>query len=419
MDKHPRKKRLRREVVSSRARAMFAFGTSVTLFTMGACGGSGSGVPNSIADALIPFGNPIAGLTGSESSDFQAGRTAFAEHESVEDGIGPVFNATSCGTCHAQGGLGGSSPDLGVSRVTRIGGIVSGTYSDLENLGGPVLQARSIKEFDPSFPWGGEVVPPEARFVSLRITTPLFGAGLIEAIPDETILARTRMTLPDGIRGVANFDLNPISGRREVGKFGWKAQHSDLTVFAGDAYLNEMGITTQLFPQENLPQGKALLAGMDRVGDPEDTEDSELFGRFMRFLAPPARKQPSVIANAGEAVFKEIGCSKCHVPSMKTGLVASSALSNQDVHLYSDLLLHRMGVGLADGIIQGEAKGDMFRTAPLWGLSQRKFFMHDGRAISYRQAILEHDGEAALVRDRYDRLPKTQQDSLHEFLNSL
>jgi len=209
----------------------------------------------------LVLGQALPGLTEEQSAAFKDGLQAFSTTETREDGLGPVFNGTSCGECHKAGAIGGASTDLTISRVTRIGGYRNNQYSDLADLGGPVLQARSLKEFDTACPISGEVVPSGNVYVSHRITTPLFGAGLIEAIPDSAILANAGKADADGVKGMANFEINPLNGQKEVGRFGWKAQHSNLEVFAADAYLNEMGITTTLFPTENKPQGNAIPAG--------------------------------------------------------------------------------------------------------------------------------------------------------------
>ena len=384
----------------------------VPMFVAGAVGAAVQGPP-----PPPQLGGPIAGLSPADRTAFRDGQQEFLKRQTPQEGLGPVFNGVACAECHRAGGVGGSSPDLRVSRVTRIGAIVKGTYSDLTEVGGPLLQARSLREFFPNYPIPGEVVPKQAQFVSHRITTPLFGVGLIEAIPAATILARAASTQPDGVKGVPNMLTNPETGKSEVGRFGWKAQHSSLHVFAADAYLNEMGITNQLFPHENLPQGKVIPPGADIVPDPEDQgADVDILATYMRFLAPPAAR----IANArGAQVFDSIKCTACHMPSMKTGFSTNPALSNQTVSLYSDLLLHKMGPKLADGIQQGRAQGDQFRTAPLWGLAARSFLMHDGRATNVDQAIRAHDGEALASVGRYAKLGNADRQALMQFLNGL
>jgi len=369
-----------------------------------------------------PLGAPLPGLTPANRAAFNDGLAAFQAPEEILDGLGPVFNGVSCVQCHASGAPGGAATNTTVARVTRIGGVRNGKYSDLEEEGGPVIQARSLREFIPNYPIPKEVVSADAKYVSRRMTTPLFGAGLIEAIPASTILARTHAAIPDGIHGVANMVVNLDTNQLEVGRFGWKAQHAALHDFAADAYLNEMGITSALFPTENKPQGKPIPPEADRVADPEDNDgDVEKFTAFMRFLAPPPRSKPAndPAVMRGEQLFTSIGCANCHVPSMNTGPNAIAALANKAVPLYSDLLLHHMGAGLADGIIQGLATGDQYRTAPLWGLSRRHFYLHDGRATTFDAAIGQHSGEASAASSRYFGLKPADRTAFQAFLGSL
>ncbi len=381
------------------------------------------------AQTLGPGGSedltkPLNGLTGKPLTDFNDGLAEFKDEETIADGLGPVFNGKSCAECHAVPSVGGSEPNLGVARETRIGGP---NGDPLVNLGGPLLQQRAI-----SLPGcnnlAGEVVPQEATFVSLRLSTPLFGAGLMEAIPDTTILQNADPG--DGISGRPNFVFNPDTRKTELGRFGWKAQVATLHQFAGDAYLNEMGITNPSFPNENRPQGQPIPPGCDTVTDPEDNGSGvKAFENFMKFLAPAPRRTitDQVLRDQvlkGEIVFRSkisggIGCASCHVPMMMTGNNSVKALSQQQVNLFSDLLLHDMGPGLADGIVQGMAQENEFRTAPLWGLSRRNRFMHDGGSNTIEGAILRHDGEAKTARDRFERLSPSERDALLAFLGSL
>lgn len=412
--------------------AQAGFALSLVVLAVGACGGSGSAETvreldpsfasvQEVVDPSPPYrlGDALRGLSGTDAAEFQTGLVAFQTAEDAADGLGPVFNGTSCVECHKQGAVGGAGDDLVQTRVTRIGGIVNGKYSDLVELGGPVIEARSLREFILDYPYGGETIPAEAKFVSHRITTPLFGTGLIEAIPEATLLARAQTKLPDGIAGVANRVPNIETGKMEIGRFGWKSQLSSLSVFAADAYLNEMGITSPDFPADNLPNGHPLVAGADGVGDPEDAEGGEEFAAYMRKLAPPSRKPLTVSAKRGEQIFAKVGCALCHVPSTSTGPNTDSTLSNKAVNCYSDLLVHHMGAELADGIIQNDATGDMFRTAPLWGLQYRKFYLHDGRATTLEQAILTHGGEASAAKGRFILLGAQDRSALVEFLSSL
>ncbi len=370
------------------------------------------------------LGDPLPGLTAAQRTAFEEGKTKFLTVEEFEDGLGPVFNGRSCGECHSQGAAGGAGFDLIQSRVTRIGGVRNGVYSDLPELGGPVIERRSIEEFFADCPIEPEVVPPTAEYISHRITTPLFGLGLIEAIPTSEIL---RNADPfdwnhDGISGRANLVLNPETQRYEVGRFGWKCQVSSLHVFAGDAYLNEMGITSATFPNENLPQGQTFDPIWDPKADPEevgDPNDIDRFTTFMRLLAPPPRKAETHQVRRGEETFEQLRCIACHVPLMTTGANAIAALAHKRVPLYSDLLLHDMGSEFNDGIQQGSAGGGEWRTAPLWGVSGRQFFLHDGRATTIDAAIRMHGGEAKQIRQRYITLSADKRAELLAFLNSL
>ena len=209
-------------------------------------------------------GDPLLGLTASELSSFGAGLDEFENVENSEGGLGPIFNNNSCVACHNAGGTGGGSPIL----VTRFGRDTAGKFDSLEALGGSLLQDHAI---DPAVQ---EVIPAEANVTADRQSTPLFGLGLIEAIPDSTILQNAKRPSIDGIRGRAAMITDIATGRERVGRFGWKNQQATLLSFAGDAYLNEMGITNRLFPHENAPNGNfALLATYDTVADPEDTTD--------------------------------------------------------------------------------------------------------------------------------------------------
>ena len=368
------------------------------------------------APATPRAGDPLPGLTPDQLAAFAAGRAEFVNVETPQTGLGPIFNGASCVQCHNAPGPGGSSP----IRVTRFGRVVNGQFDPLTDKGGSLLQRLAINRA------AREVVPPEANIVANRLSTPLFGAGLIEAIPDAAIDANARRQQPDGIRGRAVLIDDPVSGAQRVGRFGWKAQQATLLAFSGDAYRNEMGITNRFFPTENAPNGDAaLLAAHDNFADPEDAADPQT-GRsdidnaadFMRLLAPVAPLRKSASAAEGERLFGQIGCAACHQPFMQTGPSPIAALDRKNVALYSDLLLHDMGA-LADGIAQAGATMREMRTAPLWGLRLRQPFLHDGRAATVDEAIRAHDGAAAIVRERYVRLAPLQMQQLLDFLRTL
>ncbi|MEK6257474.1 MAG: di-heme oxidoredictase family protein [Planctomycetota bacterium] len=362
------------------------------------------------------FGLPLPGLTGAQLAAFEDGRDDFTEVEDKAGGLGPIFNRDSCVACHGVPAIGGSSRVF----VTRFGRAANGVFDPLASLGGSLLQERAI---DPS---GLEHVPREANVVARRQSTPLFGLGLIEAIPDATILRGVRTKPVDGVLGKASMVVDAATKRTLVGRFGWKGQQATLLSFAGDAYLNEMGVTNRLFPTENAPNGNvALLKRLDTVKDPEDQPDPDtgkagidLLADFMRFLGPPPTQPVTASNTFGAKLFLDVGCTSCHTPVMFTGPSTTAALNAKAVMLYSDLLLHDMGT-LGDGIVQGSAGVREMKTPPLWGLRASGPYLHDGRANTIEDAIKAHDGEAKVSKDRFQKLTRDQQALLVEFLKSI
>jgi CxxC motif-containing protein (DUF1111 family) len=418
-------------------------------------------------------GREIAGLTARQFEFFAAGQQDFEEVEVVADGLGPRMNLDSCAGCHAQPATGGTSPlvnpqvaftskDYGTDRVPYF------ITTD-----GPVREARFKFNADGARDGGvhntatitgrtgaAGCVLAQPDFATqaannnliFRISTPVFGAGLIEQIPDSVILANqasnasTKKQL--GIKGHPNL---AVSGRTITGstnnngndgsiaRFGWKAQNQTLLLFSGEAYNVEMGITNELFQQEREQDPKC-----NYVTVPNDVTDTEItttpaglsaiekFTFFQRFLAPPT-PSPDTPGGAtsisnGRSLFTSTGCVVCHTPTLTTGISTVQALSNQPVNLFSDILVHAMGPGLADNILQGGAQGDEFRTAPLWGLGQRIFFLHDGRTTDLIEAIKAHKSvgdanfgpsEANAVVDNFTKLPEGKKQDLLNFLRSL
>ena len=362
------------------------------------------------------LGDPLPGLTAEQLALFGEGLDEFESAETVAGGLGPIFNNVSCVACHNAGGTGGASAIL----VTRFGHTANGKFDPLDSLGGSLLQENAI---DPGVQ---EIIPAEANITANRQSTPLFGLGLIEAIPDDAILRNAQHPPIDGITGRAAIITDIATGQQRVGRFGWKNQHANLLSFAGDAYLNEMGVTSRLFPKENAPNGNlTLLAEYDKTEDPEDTvdpntgeSDIDHAADFMRLLAAPQPLQLTRSANTGRQLFQQMNCAICHVPSMMTGPSLIASLNKKPVGLYSDLLLHQMGK-LGDGIVQSAAGAQEMRTAPLWGLRASAPYLHDGRAPNIDMAIRLHDGEAQGSRDRYIRANPTQQQQVIDFLKSL
>jgi CxxC motif-containing protein (DUF1111 family) len=338
------------------------------------------------------------------------------EVEDVADGLGPVFNGDSCAGCHNAGGIGGGSATL----ETRFGARAGGVFDPMASHGGSLIQidgigAQGICTF------AGELVPAEATVAAGRRTTPLFGLGLVDAVPDVLFvaLAAYQQRYQPATAGRVHWVTDAVTGKRAVGRFGWKDQVPSLMHFSADAYLNEMGITTPIFPAENCPQGDCTLLACDPVADPEDDgEDVELFRDFMAFLAPPAPLRLSRDAADGARIFDGIGCTGCHAPVLITGASPVQALRYRTFQPYSDFLLHDMGT-LGDGIEQGDARGNEMRTAPLWGLRAVTTFLHDGRATTIPDAILAHDGQGRKARDRFAALKSTDRTKVLKFLGSL
>ena len=409
-------------------------------------------------------GAPLPGLTGEELAFFQQGLAAFLEVDAVQNGLGPRFNLDSCAGCHVQPAIGGSSPSVTpeVAVATKDG--ANNTVPSLVALNGPVREARFKYKADDTRDGGvhnlytitGRSDAPgcvlaQPNFerevarnnVIFRIPTPTFGGGLIEAIPVETILANLESSRPSrtamGILGKVNRQgpgrANTSSNDGSITRFGWKAQNKSLTIFAGEAYNVEQGVTNELFPTERdetvtcrfnpTPEDHTHF---DAAKPSDSISDVTRFAIFVRFLAPPEPAPETPSSASGRIVFTEIGCALCHTPSMTTGRSSTAALSEKPVGLYSDLLLHQMRPGLADNIIHGVAGPDEFRTAPLWGHGQRIFFLHDGRTTDLVEAIEAHasagdfrfaPSEANAVIRQFRALEKPNKEDLLTFLRSL
>jgi CxxC motif-containing protein (DUF1111 family) len=427
-------------------------------------------------------GTPLKGLTADETAFFQDGQARFADVEAVtkgsNNGLGPRFNSNQCFSCHSQPDEGGSSPMQNPLIAVATFNGAKNTVPWFITQNGPVREARFKKSngvsdgsvhnlfvitgrtdapgcniAQPDFLPAGNPLTGQGGNANIifRIPTPMFGAGLIEAIPDSAILANMRSNASAksamGIFGHANAHLSGNVNRNAndgtITRFGWKAQNKSLLLFASEAYNVEMGVSNELFPQERDETPGCLFNAT-----PEDTlnftpapatagnsntaviSDIEAFANFMRMLAPPAPAPATPSSENGRAAFAKIGCAQCHTPSLTTGAKIASgsstspsaALSNQTANLYSDLLVHHMGKGLGDGITQGAAGPDEFRTAPLWGVGQRVFFLHDGRTTNLLEAIRDHrshGSEANKVIEHFNRLTTQEQQDVINFLRSL
>jgi CxxC motif-containing protein (DUF1111 family) len=407
-------------------------------------------------------GAPLPGLTAAEMALFGVGRETFRERSDVTRGLGPRFNLDSCAGCHAHPAVGGTSPATNpqVAIATQAG--AANVVPAFIGPNGPVREARFKLKDDGTrdggvhnlFTIAGRADAPGCRLaqpdfarevsrgnVSFRIPTPLFGAGLVEAIPDHNILTRWKATATEraaldiGGRPNRGPATSASAGDGSIARIGWKAQGTSLLFFAAEAYNVEQGVTNALFPFERDATPACLFNATpeDRV-DPAAASvliglsDIQRFADFMRLLAPPQPAAPTASSLRGRELFGTIGCALCHTPVLSTGRTSSAALNERPVALYSDLLLHHMGPGLADDIVQGVAGPDEFRTAPLWGLGQRLFFLHDGRTRDLIEAIQAHASrkdrgfpasEANAVVERYRALDSRQQQDLLNFLRSL
>jgi CxxC motif-containing protein (DUF1111 family) len=366
--------------------------------------------------AALP-GSPLPGITAAEQEIFRLGLEDFTEVETAEDGLGPAFNGNSCAVCHSVPAIGG------VSTMTEV----RGGYRD-EDGKFHALNGGTLYHLFSTPPHRCQVqIPPEANVIARRAPIPLFGAGLVEAIADETILA---LEDPDdrdgdGIQGRAARIIDVVAGRERIGRFGWKAQQATLLAFSGDAYRNEMGITNDLFPDEvalgidaeRMKQCSPKRGIEDVRNRRTGMRGIDNFENFMKFLAPIERGPIDAEVRTGEAIFQATGCAVCHVPVLTTGANRNPVFDRKPVALYSDLLLHDVGTG--DGIEQSAAGAGDIRTPALWGLRFRRPLLHDGSAATAEDAILRHGKEAAGVTEKYRRLPPGLQRQLLALLNSL
>jgi CxxC motif-containing protein (DUF1111 family) len=441
----------------------------------------GQGTAGQVQDPGVRTGNgnigaPLTTLSADELSYFQDGMSRFVETDSVtgnepgtgDSGLGPTYNSNSCGSCHAQPTVGGTSPsanpqlaassDYGATNtipsfITADGPVREARFPLVVNSNGTLSQTPDGGVHDLFTITGRQDAPncsmaqpnfalmQELNNVIYRIPTPLFGSGLIENIAEATIYANMNanaaLKRSLGISGHPNISGNDGT----VTRFGWKAQNKSLEMFSGEAYNVEMGVTNELFPNE---RGGAPTSCMTNP-TPEDStnfpatgagipSDIVAFANFMRFLAPPAPSTQGIPGNPsnesvanGRAVFAQIHCDLCHTPTMQTATSSFTAgLNNQTAALFSDLLVHHMGSSLADNISQGAAGPDEFRTAPLWGVGQRIFFLHDGRATPANggllKAIEDHaspGSEATGAVNLFEQLNNQQKQDLLNFLRSL
>jgi CxxC motif-containing protein (DUF1111 family) len=387
-------------------------------------------------------GGALTGLSPTEVTFFDLAKDIFSEVQSVSGtvpgqdsiGLGPRFNAAGCAECHAQPDVGGTSPAINpqVEVANREG--ATNTIPPFITASGPVVEVRSkldnhvMQLFSiagrSDAPAGctlGQLTFTPGTF-SLRIPTPLFGLGLVENVTDDDLAAAQDTALMAAL-GITAGNFNRNFGSGTITRFGWKAQTQSLLEFAGEAYLMEMGVTNELFPT-------AKVSGVcDPNQQPEDAtrtdgtaSDTANFAVFNRLLEPPTPAPDTASIINGRARFQTAGCHACHVMSLTTTSSIFTGQSARSFAPFSDFALHRMGSTLADGISQGLADVDQFRTAPLWGAGQRLFFLHDGRTSDILQAILLHSSagsEANTVITNFLSLPIADQQDILNFLRSL
>jgi CxxC motif-containing protein (DUF1111 family) len=414
-----------------------------------------------VSEAPTGFDNKSNGMV--DDATHTADQAKFEEVEALTDGLGPLYNAQSCRECHQNPTSGGSS------QVTelRVGhNDAKGVFRNPEipiNHGAEIIKGRSLINDRAICPSGAfpsteiqEHVPDSEKIRTFRVSLNVLGDGFVEALSDQTLLdlAKDQCKKSQGkICGQALYvPIVEVPGKTGVGRFGWKDQHASLLSFSADAYLNEMGITNRLQPDEVTNLCNAASEPNDTAGT-DGLFDIDHFARFMRASEAPARdvtlSQTSEAKN-GEGLFDKIGCATCHVATLSTAPVGTAinggnftippALGDKTFHPYGDFLLHNVGTG--DGIVQAipehygkriaehaEMKSSTFpkfqstankiRTAPLWGARLHSRLMHDGASTTFTDAILRHRGEAVHVTEAFEKLTPGEKKALLTFLQSL
>jgi CxxC motif-containing protein (DUF1111 family) len=414
------------------------------------------------------FASAIPTLDRTQRRAFAVGNSFFNDNwvtapasTTARDGLGPIFNAQSCSTCHFKDGRarppeGPDDPERGLLlRVSVPGASPDGTVPDPHY--GDQIQDRAIEgvpaearvvvtteevrgryadgtpytllapRYEIVDPTNGPLDP--ALMVSPRIAPAVFGVGLLEAVPETSIRAAADPDDADGdgISGRPNTVWDPRTQRAALGRFGWKANVATVERQNAAAFAADIGITSTLVPDQPCRPGQDACAAAPTGGEPE-IDDAKL-GRvtfYTRTLAVPARRRVTdADVVRGERLFRDAGCAACHTPTLVTGESDIPQLANQTIHPFTDLLLHDMGPGLADGRPDGEASGSEWRTPPLWGIglvetvNGHTRFLHDGRARSLEEAILWHGGEAERAQGRFRRMPRVDREALLAYLESL
>jgi len=373
-------------------------------------------------EAPTGFDGKTNGLV--DQATYDTDRLNFEKVDTISDGLGPIYNATSCVVCH-EAPVTGSASQFGNLRYGKFDGT-----NFIAPSGGTMLQERAIDVAIQS------QVPSDANVKIFRISLNLLGDGFVEAVDDNTILqiaAQQPGLSRNAIHGQAVMvPVNEAPGTLRVGRFGWKNQHASLITNSAEAYRVEIGVTSPLFPTEPTSNGQSVAA-YDKVADPEDDGgDIKKFAEFIRATKAPSRNEVLATTPAslsGEQTFQAIGCAACHIPTLVTAPVGTvinggtftvpDALGNKIIHPYSDFLLHDVGTG--DGIVQngGQSTRNLIKTVPLWGLRTRTRLLHDGSVVTPLDAIVRHQGEAEKVIYNFNSLSQSDQNNLITFLNSL
>ncbi len=413
------------------------------------------------------FGSFAKNLTFDEQASFGVGNSFFRQSwvsslasTTARDGLGPFFNANNCSSCHFKDGRGrppSFDGEIGRGLLLRLS--LQGNHSNGNSFSDPIygnqLQDNAIlgqtvkgkykiiyEDLIEIFPDGTTVTLKKPNYqinnlgygalangilISPRIANQIIGLGLLEAVDESTILGFATANFSNGISGKANYVYDIESNSQKLGRFGWKANQPSIRQQVAGAFSGDMGITTSIFPNENAPP-TVDLSEIQNGGNPEITNSN--FDKVVLYssaLSVPARRNfDSQNVLKGKQIFNEIQCASCHIPKMQTGNSYSiTALRNQTIRPYTDLLLHDMGNDLADNASDFLANGNEWRTQPLWGIGLIKTvnnhtkLLHDGRANNIEEAILWHGGEALNAKNKYKQLPLEKRNQLLEFINSL
>jgi CxxC motif-containing protein (DUF1111 family) len=418
------------------------------------------------------FGQPAPGLERWDELYFFVGNSFFnmnwvqaPSSTTARDGLGPLFNSRSCAGCHFKDGRGrppefdGEAPTGFLLRMSINERDISGAPINEATYGGQ-LQTHSILDVPSEGAFRIEYEEITGQFadgrtyslrqptyiidslnygdmhaevlISPRVANQMIGLGLLEAVPEATLLsyADPADRNSDGISGRPNYVWDILNHQIAIGRFGWKANQPSILQQVAGAFLGDIGITTSLYPDQNCSIAEVECRAALHGGDPDiEISDDDLLKvvLYSSSLAVPAQRNPDdpqVIW--GRQIFDEAGCSSCHLPQLETGIHPTiPTLSHQIIHPYTDLLLHDMGEGLADGRPDFQANGQEWRTPPLWGIglfetvNDHTYYLHDGRARNLLEAILWHDGEAQASRNHVLELSEAEQDALLAFLRSL